>query len=126
MKDKLLKETNEKSNQQQEEWESARVTLENRCSEVDDVSKQRRLDLLIAQGKLLQTEAESNALINDLRKTMAAKQFRASISQEKVRAILKRHKLNTLKMVKSQWIKVGRPGRLKQPNFNYYGPTGKI
>ena len=55
--------------------------------------------MLIAQGKLLQTEAENNAQINDLRKILAAEQFRASINVVKVRAILKRHKLSTLKMV---------------------------
>ena len=67
--------------------------------------QRRRLDLLIAQGKLLQTEAKSNTLINDLWKTLATKQFRASISQEKVRAILKRHIINTLKMVKESMDK---------------------
>ena len=34
VKDKLLEETNEKYNRQQEEWELARLTLERRCSEV--------------------------------------------------------------------------------------------
>ena len=76
-----------------------KVTLELRCAEVKVVSERRRLDLLIAQGKLLQTKAENNALINYLRKTLAVERFRASISQEMVRAILKCHKLNTLKMV---------------------------
>ena len=61
------------------------------CAEVENVVERRRLDLLIAQGQLLQTEPTSNAQINDLQKALAAKQFRASITQEKFRAILKRH-----------------------------------
>ena len=36
---------------------------------------------------------------------LAAEQFRASVSQEKVRAILKRHRLNTLEMVKESMEK---------------------
>ena len=67
VKNKLLEEINEKYNQQQEEWESIRVTLERRSAEVEVVFERRRLDLLIAQGKLLQTKAESKALINDLK-----------------------------------------------------------
>ena len=73
--------------------------METRCSEVEVVSEKRRLDLLLAQNKLLQTEAENNAQIDDLRRTLAAAQFQASITEERIRAILKRHKLNTLKMV---------------------------
>ena len=44
-------------------------------------------------------EGETNGQINDLRKTLAKAQFRATMGEEKIRAILKRHKLNTLKMV---------------------------
>ena len=65
-KETMLNENNEKYNRQQEEWESARSTLERRYSEVEVVSEQRRLDLLVAQGKLLETEGENNAQINDL------------------------------------------------------------
>ena len=36
---------------------------------------------------------------------LAAEQFRASVSQEKVRAVLKRHRLNTLEMVKESMEK---------------------
>ena len=98
-KDTLLKEINEKYNKQQEEWEVDRAIMERWCSEVEAVSEKRRLDLLLAQNKLLQTEAENNAQIDDLRRTLAATQFQASITEERIRAILKRHKLNTLKMV---------------------------
>ena len=97
-----------------------------RCAEVENVVKRRRLDLLIAQAQLLQREATSNAQISDLRKALAVEQFRASITQEKVRAILKRHKINTLNMVKDLWIRVGKLGRLEQLNFYCYVSIDKI
>ena len=61
VKDKLLEEINDKFNQQQEDWDTKRKDLEKRCAEVENVAERRRLDLLIAQGQLLQTEATSNA-----------------------------------------------------------------
>ena len=39
----LLIELTEKHRQEQEEWTSAKVTLEQRCSNVEVVSEQRRL-----------------------------------------------------------------------------------
>ena len=83
-KDKLLNKINEKYNKQQEEWEAARATLERQCSEVEVVSEKRRLDLLLAQNKLLQTEGENNAQIDDLRRTLAVAQFHASITEERI------------------------------------------
>ena len=41
----------------------------------------------------MQTEGENNAQVNDLRKTLIA------VTEERIQAILKHHKLNTLKMV---------------------------
>ena len=60
VKEKLLEEFNENYNQQQEEWESARVTLERQCSEVEAVAEQRRLDLLIAHPKAQAPSRERN------------------------------------------------------------------
>ena len=80
----MLNEIDEKYNEQQEEWEVARETLERRCLEVEVVSEKRRLDLLLTQGKQLQTKGENNAQINDLRKTLVAAQFQASITEERI------------------------------------------
>ena len=52
-KETLWNEINEKYDREQAEWESARSTLEKRCSDVEDVSEKRRLDLLVDQAKLM-------------------------------------------------------------------------
>ena len=83
-KDTLLNEINEKYNKQHEEWEADRAILERRCSKVEVVFEKRQLELLLVQNKLLQTEAENNAQIDNLRRTLAAAQFQASITEEKI------------------------------------------
>ena len=47
----------------------------------------------------MQAEGATNGQITDLWKELAATQFQMSMGEEKIRAILKRHKLNTLKLV---------------------------
>ena len=53
-KDMLLTKLNEKHSREQEEWTSAKTTLEQRCFTVEPVSEQRRLELLVVQAKLMQ------------------------------------------------------------------------
>ena len=72
VKDKLLEELNDKFNRQEEEWNTTRDDLERRCTEVENVAERRQLDLIIAQGHLLQTETTSNAQINDIWKALEA------------------------------------------------------
>ena len=94
-----LTELTEKHRQEQEEWTSAKTALEQRCSNVEVVSEQRRLELLVVQAKLMQAEGATKAQITDLRQALADAQFRMTMGEDKIRAILRRHKLNTLKMV---------------------------
>ena len=65
-KDMLLTELNEKHSREQEEWTSAKTTLEQRCSNVEAVSKQQRLNLLVVQAKFMQAEGATKAQITDL------------------------------------------------------------
>ena len=62
----LLIELTEKHRQEQEEWTSTKRTLEQRCSNVEVVSEQRRLELLVVQAKLMQAEGATKAQITDL------------------------------------------------------------
>ena len=98
-KDKLIDEINEKIIQQQNNWNEEKAKLENRCAEIQTVSEKRRLDLLVAQAKLMQAEGHTNAVIIDLRKTLATTQFEARMTQDRVQAIIRRHRINTLKLV---------------------------
>ena len=98
-RDKLLEEINGKMIQQQNDWNAKKEKLENRCVEVQTVSKKRQLDLLVAQAKLMQAEGHTNAVIIDLRRTLATTQFEARMTQDKVQTIIRRHRLNTLKLV---------------------------
>ena len=98
-KDMLLTELNEKHSREQEEWTSAKTTLEQRCSNVEVVSEQWGLDLLVVQARLMQAEGATKAQITDLWQALAKAQFRMTMGEDKIRAILKHHKLNTLKMV---------------------------
>ena len=63
------------------------------------VSKQQRLELLVVQARLMQAEGETKAQITDLRQALADAQFRMTMGEDKIRAILRRHKINTFKMV---------------------------
>ena len=60
-KDMLLTELNEKHSREQEEWTSAKTTLEQQCSNVEVVSEQRQLDLLVVQARLMQEEGAIKA-----------------------------------------------------------------
>ena len=61
-----LTELTEKHRQEQEEWTSVKATLEQRCSNVEVVFEQRRLELLVVQAKLMQAEGATKAQITDL------------------------------------------------------------
>ena len=63
------------------------------------VAEQRRLDLYVAEAKLIQAEGGSQAIISDLRKQLGTAQFDASMTKEKVHAIVRRHRSNTIKMI---------------------------
>ena len=56
-----LTELTEKHRQEQEEWTSAKTALEQRCSTMEVVSEQRRLELLVVQAKLMQAEGATKA-----------------------------------------------------------------
>ena len=47
----------------------------------------------------MQAEGATKALITDLRQALADAEFRMTMGEDKIRAILRRHKINTLKMV---------------------------
>ena len=63
------------------------------------VSEQRRLELLVVQAKLMQAEGATKAQITDLRQALADAQFQMTMGEDRIRAILRRQKINTLKMV---------------------------
>ena len=98
-KETKLAQLNEKYAREQEAWASAKSNFEQRCANLEAISKERQLDLIVAQARVMQAEGAINEQITNLRKTLAEAQFRMSMGEEKIRAILKRHKLNTLKMV---------------------------
>ena len=54
----LLTELNEKHSREQEEWTSAKTTLEQRCSNVEVVSEQRQLKWLVFKAKLMQVKGQ--------------------------------------------------------------------
>ena len=54
---------------------------------------------MVVQARLMQAEGATKAQITDLWQALAKAQFRMTMGEEKIRAILKHHKLNTLKMV---------------------------
>ena len=47
----------------------------------------------------MQAEGATKAQVTDLRQALADAQFRMTMGEDKIRAILRRHKINTLKMV---------------------------
>ena len=98
-KEMQLTELTEKHRQEQEEWTSTKTALKQRCSSVEVVFEKRRLELLVVLAKLMQVERATKAHITDLRPALADAQFRMIMGEDKIRAILRRHKLNTLKMV---------------------------
>ena len=98
-KEMLLTKLTEKHRQEQKEWTYAKETPEQRCSNVEAISEQRRQELLVVQAKLMQAEGATKAQITDLRQAVAEVQFRMTMGEEKIRAILRCRKLNTLKIV---------------------------
>ena len=66
---------------------------------MEAVSEQRRVELLVVQAKLMQAEGATKVQITDLRQAVAEVQFRMTMGEEKIRAILRCRKLNTLKIV---------------------------
>ena len=98
-KEMQLSELTEKHVQEQAEWTAAKAALEQQCSAIQVVSEQRGLELLVVQAKLMQAEGATKAQVTDLRQALADAQFRMTMGEDKIRAILRRHKINTLKMV---------------------------
>ena len=80
-------------------WNAKKAELEKQCAEIRAISEQRRLDLYVVEAKLMQAEGANNAVITDLQKRLATAQFDVSMTQEKVQVIIRRHRLNTLKLV---------------------------
>ena len=85
--------------QQQNGWNAEKAELEKQCAEIRAISEQRRLNLYVAEAKLMQAEGANNAVIIDLRNRLAIAHFDVSMTQEKVQTIIRRHQLNTLKLV---------------------------
>ena len=102
-----LSELTEKPTQEQVEWTAAKAALEQQCSAIQAVSEQRRLELLVIQAKLMQGEGATKDQVTDLRKALADAQFRMTMGEDKIRAILRHQKINTLKMVTKSMEKVG-------------------
>ena len=73
--------------------------LQNRYTKLEDQYERKRLDLLVVEAKLLQAKGSTNAQLEDLRKQLAEAQYKASMGEEKINAILRRHRVNTLKLV---------------------------
>ena len=89
-------EEHEKDNRQ---WELRNSELQNRCTELEGQYERKRLDLLVAEAKLMQAEGSANVQLTDLCKQLAKAQYRVSLGEEKINAILKRHRIYTLKLV---------------------------
>ena len=66
-KEMQLSELTGKHTQEQAEWTAAKAALEQQCSTIQAVSEQRRLELLVIQAKLMQTEGATKAQVTDLR-----------------------------------------------------------
>ena len=58
--------------------------------------EKKRLELLVGEAKLIQAEGSTNAQITKLRKALASTYYQVSMGEEKVRSIIKGHKLKTL------------------------------
>ena len=96
-----LKATMTQEAHEEEKWqlESMNSDLQSRFTRLEARYEKKRLDLLIAEANLMQAEGVTNAQITDLWKQLAAAQYNASMGEEKIKAILNRHKLNILKLV---------------------------
>ena len=70
-KDQIIEDVNSKIIQQQNDWNAEKEKLENKCAEMQTVSEKRQLDLYVVEAKLMQAEQATNAVITDLRRTLA-------------------------------------------------------
>ena len=66
-RDQIIEEVNTKIIQQQNDWNAEKEKLENKCAEMQTVSEKRRVDLYVAEAKLMQAEGATNVVITDLR-----------------------------------------------------------
>ena len=98
-KERSLEEVNRKIMEQQEEWNKEKSAFEQQLNETRKISEQRRLDIYIAESKLMQAESENRATITDLRKELQAAQFDASITKDKVQHIIGKHRNLAKKMI---------------------------
>ena len=87
-RDQIIEEGNSKIVQLQEDWNTEKAELQRQCEEIRKISEQRRLDLYVAEAKLMQAKGGSQAMILDLRKRLGAAQFDASMTKDKVQAIV--------------------------------------
>ena len=98
-KDQIIEEVNNKITQLQADWNTEKSALEQQLDEVRKISEQRRLDIYVVEAKRMQAEGENRAIVSDLRKQLETAQFDASITKEKVQAIVGRHRSQTKKMI---------------------------
>ena len=83
-RDKMIEEANNKVTQPQADWNTEKEDLQHQNEEIRKVAEQRRLDLYVAEAKLMQAEGGSQAIITDLQTQLAIAQFEASMTKEKV------------------------------------------
>ena len=67
-RDQIIEEANSKIVKLQDDWNTEKADLERQCEEIRKISEQRRLDLYVAEAKLMQAEGSNNGVITDLRK----------------------------------------------------------
>ena len=72
----------------QNDWNTEKAELERQCDKIRKTSEQRRLDLYVAEAKLMQAEGGNKVVISDLRKRLATTQFNVSMTKDKVQAIV--------------------------------------
>ena len=70
-RDQIIEEANSELVQQQNDWNTEKPEMEKQCVEIRAISEQRRLDLYVAEAKLMQVEGANNAVITYLRKRLA-------------------------------------------------------
>ena len=96
LKSTVVQEAHEDDKRQ---WELTNAELKNRCTKLEDEYERQRLDLLVVEAKLMQAEGSATAQIIYLRKQLEEAQYMANMDEEKIKAILKRHRINTFKLV---------------------------
>ena len=98
-KERSIEEVNKRITKLQEEWNTEKSAFEQQLDETRKISEQRRLDIYVVESKLMQAEGEHRATVSDLRKDLQAAQFDASITKDKVQAIVGRHRTQTKRMI---------------------------